>query len=1493
MIRGGLHIHRAKFFRKALPSAVLWVMVAAQAIFPARLYWSSPIGGDTKWSNEANWSENKAPQPGDTVVFGIEGKLLAQCELDADATVSDILFRAFYTARFEFDGHFLSLTGDTCDLRSGGEVADAEGTGGILFEQAGTIVFFPGTLSSLPSITVQCLPGGAVACRGSGFRCDSILFRSGTFRCGTGLVHRAGAVQSTGGSLDLDSSALSVSGATVNFSGLASLSSKNGTLEFCGTTPQRIAFPGNSFRIRRIVQNGAGGSMLSKSADGTINTDTLVIRSGTLAFDDSAVCDVGALRSEHGGIALPVSARLILHGRSDFSGLDSLFAPGMVTCASTHSSVTLIPKPEVLLPRLEVTAGELQFFGTGLLADSIRCAAGCTLSLGAHLLHVARAVSIERNAVVDFGSSLFRFVGTRLDLSGCGDVIPGTGCIEFNGTAPLVFMPPRGKTCPSVLQNGPGGTTLAGCDLLAGNLVIRDGTFNLNGFSASVDTLKGNVADGNDSLNFGTSSTSEINARGCVFLDRISTGGDVRLRLSGVRQDVHVPANFRFAKLTVSGSAQATLFAPRGSEIIVDTLAIRSGTLDLGGLPGPFIVSVTSLTAAGGGLNFGGSTVRFKNDTLDLSRLAVAAQTQDGGIEFCGTKRQVFIPAASAVYPSIQATGPGTLALTGNGLSCMRLAVASGGLLSLGTALTHSVSSSLRISGIIDFGTSTLSISADSMDLSGAASILPGNGTLSFTGAAGVQVFVPKPGALHPNLIKANGGTIALGGQCSAKKLWISDGTFSCRNYKCDLTGFSAIGGWLKVGSDSLIISGNALFAGLSGISAASAPIVVKTSPASPTSVFSCGEREIGNLVLLADGTAGLSRIIAAAGTHRVGRITFAWSQSRDSAVFDFRQNNASVSVRDSAVVFTRGTGTDRGRIYMGNGTWTFTGNCALASYARDGAKIVFAADTGTQTVSAPLPLGDVVHSGAGKLLLLSAVKCRSFSQTAGVLDLNGNAVSSEGDLSILNGNDSSIAPTNRGWKLEALGSAVVCGRIDRYLSLVNAVQCTLSAAVSLKARYAVLKNCRALLHQGTASKCIDSLGNGNWLFSNKPAPPTGLYARRGNGIVTLAWNRTLAADAVRSIVYAGTGTAPLTKRDSTGSPLDTAKTLADLTNGRPYFFRVTVIDSAGAESDFSVQVAATPDSGLLEMSASRVSFGSVAVGTIADTVLSLFNGCSDTLVIASIKTSSAAFACSAGAFKIPPRQSVSDTISFGPRRPGSDSALIVIFSTASSSPDTVRVTGIGTAPRISALKDSVLFDVPAPPTAPLLRTFLVKNTGNDTLRISQVTRLTAADNASDTSFTMFKIRDIAPGDSCLDTVSFFPAKAGVYSAMFVLKSNCAVPYDTIFTIGKCGNAPVTQTSPSGSIPKEFSFQEACVTGRAVLFRYALPASAHVTLDIYNAIGRFLERPLESEQGPREYQYSWDGSHLSRGIYFCRFKAADADDSDHGFTKTIRLVFSK
>jgi len=1478
-----------------LRASALITGFAAAMVSAGTISWTSPEKGDTLWSAGANWSGGRPPAPGDTVIFGKKGEMLASCVLDEDASVAAIIFHKEYTSPFDFNGHTLAVTGDTADFRTGGTVASGNGKGGLVFEGASRQNFFPnGTRASFPSVTIQCGPKGGVYCIDNGIKADTLIIASGALHCGSGLMHQIGNVLTSGGSLDMGSSSLVVSGASADLSYANPLLCEKGTLVLAGALLQRIVFPPDTQTIHRLVQAGAGGSVISNASSRDIFIDSLEIKAGTLCMKDSVGITANVFLSSHGGLTVPPSHHIAICTYADFGALDTLQLQGSLVCAARKSPVTIIPQSNTGIASVIVANGRMQAAGFGLVVDTLAVSPACTLSLGKGLIHTVNVLRVQSDAVVNFESSTLRCTGDTCDLSNAGALGPGTGTLEFAGTSPQIFIPKSGQVHPTILQNGVGGTTISSRNLAAENLFINAGKFDLNGFFASVDSVKGSPMSKNDTLEFGASSQSLLRARGGVYFDNLAAHGVIRLEMAGSGQELRFAGNSHMAKLVIMGALNSTLSAPRDAQVLIDTLVIKSGVIDLGENSAvPFTVLTGALSSSGGGISFGGSNLVFTGDTADLSRCSVSpSQQEDGGMEFGGKTFQVFVPKTGALYPAIIQSGAAGTGVITSGFSCSRLVVKAG-MLRLGTALSHTVAARLQISGGgLDFGTSMLSLQADSVNLSGCDTLIPGNGTLSFTGATGTQVFVPKENALHPNLIKTGNGSVVLGGPCKAKKLWISGGTFDCGNSKCALTGFSAIGGTLAVGKDSLIIAGNALFTGLSGLLTAAGPVVVRAGAVCPVSVFSCTNQTISRLVLSALPSGGSARIIVGAGTHCVRYCTFEWNKGGDSAVFDFRQNNASLAVFDSADAAPLGTGPDRGSIYMGNATWTFQGNFALANYVRDGSKIVFSRDSGTQTLRAPQPLADIIHSGRGTLRLLSPVKCRNFTHSAGTLDFRGNAVSPENDFLLVNGSDSSIEDSGPGWRIEAGNNVSLSGSLKSFCSITSASACTVNAAGALTARYAVIKNCRAGRQKGVAFNSLDSLGNTSWSFTNKPSPLSSLVARRGNGSVSLLWNRSPEPDVMRYLMYSGTQAGALIKYDSTRSAFDTAAGIAGLANGKTYRFCVTVLDSAGYESDCSNQVSAVPDSGLLDISAVRLSFGKVAPGTSRVSAITLYNGCSDTIAVTSVKFSSPAFTHISSAIRIPPRYSVQDTLRFTPVAIGPDSALVVYTSNAASSPDTVRVFGEALSPCLAIGRDTVMFDLTDAGKS-IFRTILLKNTGNDTLRVSQVSRLGTGDFITDSMFTMSKIGDLAPGDSCMDTIRFFPKKAGIYSAIFLIKSNCITPVDTIPVLGKTGPPPATPAAAAPAIPRDFSLGEAMVVGRSVVFRYALPTTSRVTLDIYNAIGRFIERPLEATQPAREYQFTWDGSHLSRGIYFCRFKAADSESADPKFIKTIRLVFSK
>jgi fibronectin type 3 domain-containing protein len=92
------------------------------------------------------------------------------------------------------------------------------------------------------------------------------------------------------------------------------------------------------------------------------------------------------------------------------------------------------------------------------------------------------------------------------------------------------------------------------------------------------------------------------------------------------------------------------------------------------------------------------------------------------------------------------------------------------------------------------------------------------------------------------------------------------------------------------------------------------------------------------------------------------------------------------------------------------------------------------------------------------------------------------------------------------------------------------------------------------------------------------PLAPQNLTTMPGDKQVTLRWNKNLETDFMRYRIYGGTVTNPITRIDSTtGGITDTIKIISGLTNGTIYYFRVTAVDSAGNESEFSNEVSAIP----------------------------------------------------------------------------------------------------------------------------------------------------------------------------------------------------------------------------------------------------------------------------------------------------------------------------
>ncbi|MEI7906899.1 MAG: T9SS type A sorting domain-containing protein, partial [Bacteroidota bacterium] len=55
--------------------------------------------------------------------------------------------------------------------------------------------------------------------------------------------------------------------------------------------------------------------------------------------------------------------------------------------------------------------------------------------------------------------------------------------------------------------------------------------------------------------------------------------------------------------------------------------------------------------------------------------------------------------------------------------------------------------------------------------------------------------------------------------------------------------------------------------------------------------------------------------------------------------------------------------------------------------------------------------------------------------------------------------------------------------------------------------------------------------------------------------------------------------------------------------------------------------------------------------------------------------------------------------------------------------------------------------------------------------------------------------------------------------------------------------------------------------------QYSLPVSAHVTLEVYDLLGRKVATIVDAKQMPGSYDYHWTPAFSASGVYVCRLSA--------------------
>lgn len=333
-------------------------------------------------------------------------------------------------------------------------------------------------------------------------------------------------------------------------------------------------------------------------------------------------------------------------------------------------------------------------------------------------------------------------------------------------------------------------------------------------------------------------------------------------------------------------------------------------------------------------------------------------------------------------------------------------------------------------------------------------------------------------------------------------------------------------------------------------------------------------------------------------------------------------------------------------------------------------------------------------------------------------------------------------------------------------------------------------------------------------------------------------------------------------------------------------------IVSDAATSPTAATANGTGRSSNLQLSARTFSFGATRIGSVSKQVLTLTNTSAAPVNVTAVTSSQPMFSARLTSVTIPVGGSVDDTLQFTPTALPLVSGLLIVVSSSPSSPDTIRVTGSGKAPRMVFRSDSIralIGDSLHCGTCPAGRfsttRFVIANTGSDTLSVLSI-------SSSNTAFLSLPqhVITIAPGQWFTDTVWFAPTTTDTFRGKLVVVSDDVTALDTVYVNG----VGTTSSGVAENIPEIFSVGEAypnpVTNTAAATIPFRLNTDGHVVVTLVDAVGRRVAVVLNEQLNSGQHQVEVSARTFSAlnpgGVYFAEFHGL-------GITTVRRIVVVK
>ena len=297
--------------------------------------------------------------------------------------------------------------------------------------------------------------------------------------------------------------------------------------------------------------------------------------------------------------------------------------------------------------------------------------------------------------------------------------------------------------------------------------------------------------------------------------------------------------------------------------------------------------------------------------------------------------------------------------------------------------------------------------------------------------------------------------------------------------------------------------------------------------------------------------------------------------------------------------------------------------------------------------------------------------------------------------------------------------------------------------------------------------------------------------------------------------------------------------------------------------------------------------FNKVTVGNLKDTTITITNHGADVLNIFSIVSTGNSFSVRTTSANLSPGQSLVDTIRYASSVLGLTSGEIVLISNASSSPDTIQVSGSGIGEGVlRLLAHSISFgNVKIGQSKDT--TVAITNNGNDTLKITGVEGSSAAFSAK------WSLRSLPPGQSWSDTLTFSPLSIGPVYASILIVSNSATSPDTL-TVDGSGQSVTGVQHLLTDVPDQFGLSQNYPNpfNPSTMIRFALPYRSAVRIRVFNVLGQSIADLVSGEQAAGYREVKWNAT-VPSGIYFYRIEAVSVENPTLRFTAVRKMLLLK